>query len=94
LANSPPSSQIPAAIRASVNNHRFLNRAVDTQQLTAIAWAISFFSGQLVAHAAAAQQRNLFGVFGQQLAELLGVEPNSVACGATIDCHVFDFMTD
>jgi hypothetical protein len=57
-----------AAIRAGVDNHRFLNRAVDTQQLSRIPRADTFFAIEPFVLAAAAQQPNLFGVFGQKLA--------------------------
>jgi hypothetical protein len=78
------------AVRTSVEDNGPVDAAVNTQQLSRIARASAPRIVGLLVLAASTQGIDLPGILGQELAQLLPIEPNSRARRAAIDGDVFD----
>jgi hypothetical protein len=78
------------AVRAGVQNNGPVNATVNTQQLSRIARAPAPRIVGLLVLAASTQRIDPPGILGQELAQLLPIEPNSRARRAAIDGDAFD----
>ena len=77
------------ALRASIQNHRFVDRAKNSQEIRLVARAAAFLTVGLLIGTAAAQRRDLMRILDEQLIQLLRVEPNAVASGTAVDGYAF-----
>src|SRR5881227_3801548 len=79
-----------ATLGTGIDDHGFIDRAVNPQQCRAITRALPLLAVGLILAPAAQQGRHVTRVFGEQLAQLVSIKPDAVAGRASVNSHPFD----
>src|SRR5262249_4123103 len=77
----------PVALRTGVDDHRFIDSAVNTQQSRVVPRALRPLAGSLFVAPTPQQSRNVARVLREQLSQFVCVEPDAVARRAAVDRH-------